>query len=161
MFLACVLTIAIVAIVKSSICFIVKSLGLHLAKVRLSERSTKEKYLFLLNFRAGVPWTDRSEVRISERKAKEKLKFSLLVSSQHSCRDISPFTLLRSKAMLTLFVLKDVVQVGHDGLQVFVSASFTFLMISSAASSSSSAKAVSRRNCSGMTVLSFWSDVFF
>ena len=79
----------------------------------------KRKTRFLLYFRAGVPWTDRSKVGISERKAKEKLKFSLLVSSQQSCRDISPFTLLRSKAMLTLFVLKDVVQVGHDGLQVF------------------------------------------
>ena len=101
MFLACVLTIAIVAIVKSSICFIVKSLGLHLAKIRLSER-----------------------------KAKENLKFSLLVSSQQSCRDISPFTLLRSKAMLTLFVLKDVVQVGHDvlqALQVFVECKFYIL----------------------------------
>ena len=103
------------------------SLGLHLAKVRLSERSTKEKYFFLLYFRAGVPWTDRSKVRLSERKAKENLKFSLLVSSQQSCRDISPFTLLRSKAMLTLFVLKDVVQVGHDDLQVFVECKFYIL----------------------------------
>ena len=60
---------------------------------------------------------------IKRAKSKENLTFSLLcpvlVSSQQSCRDISPFTLLRSKAMLTFFVLKDVVQVGHDGLQVF------------------------------------------
>ena len=47
------------------------SLGLHLAKVRLSERKTKYSEFF----RAEVPSTDRSKVRISERKAKEKLVF--------------------------------------------------------------------------------------
>ena len=72
MFLACVLTIAIVAIVKSSICFIVKSLGLHLAKIRLSERNTKEKYLFLLYFRARVPSTDRSKDTNKREKYKRK-----------------------------------------------------------------------------------------
>ena len=99
------------------------SLGLHLAKIRLSERKTK----YIEFFRAGVPWTDRSKDTIMRANSKENLNFSLLVSSQQSCRDISPFTLLRSKAMLTLFVLKDVVQVGHDDLQVFVECKFYIL----------------------------------
>ena len=71
------------------------------------------------NFLGSLHLDRQVKDTIKRENSKEKLKFSLLVSSQQSCRDISPFTLLRSKAMLTLFVLKDVVQVGHDGLQVF------------------------------------------
>ena len=57
------------------------SLGLHLAKVRLSERNTKEKYLFLLNFRAEVPWTDRSKGTIKREKYKRKIPFSFELPS--------------------------------------------------------------------------------
>ena len=133
------------------------SLGLHLAKVRLSERKTK----YIEFFRAEVPSTDRSKVRISERKAKEKLKFSLLVSSQQSCRDISPFTLLRSKAMLTLFVLKDVVQVGHDGLQVFVECKFYILDDFQRSLFIIICKGCESSELFGNDCVKLWSDVFF
>ena len=69
------------------------SLGLHLAKIRLSERKAKKISLFLV---------------------------LLLMRTFGACiPKFFSFTLLRSKVKLTLFVLKDVVQVGHDGLQVF------------------------------------------
>ena len=106
------------------------SLGLHLAKVRLSERNTKEKLVFFCTSeREYLGPTDQRYDYASEQQRKSRflLYFRAGLSSQQSCRDISPFTLLRSKAMLTLFVLKDVVQVGHDDLQVFVECKFYIL----------------------------------
>jgi hypothetical protein len=57
------------------------------AKVRISERKTKEKLVFLLFFRAKV-LSAQPEVRISERKTKEKLVFLLFFRAKVSSAGI-------------------------------------------------------------------------
>ena len=58
------------------------SLGLHLAKVRLSERKAKKISLFLCFAEREYLRNKVAEIRLSERKAKENLGFFFVLHFQ-------------------------------------------------------------------------------